>query len=65
MELMILMADSLFCDWQNEERDHGRMAASNRIGNDEEIERSTVLSRSRTEAASRVSRAQMLVSQGA
>jgi hypothetical protein len=53
--------DSLFCDWQNKERDHGRMAASNRIETDEEIERLTVLSRSRTEAASRVSRAQMLL----
>src|SRR5882724_9660330 len=28
------MTDSLFCSWRNEERYHGRMAASSRIGND-------------------------------
>jgi hypothetical protein len=28
------MADSLFCDWQNKEWDHGRVAASNRIDDD-------------------------------
>src|SRR3982074_2528875 len=28
------MADSLFCDWRNEERYHGRMAESNRIDDD-------------------------------
>jgi hypothetical protein len=37
------------------------MAASSRIGTDEEIERLTALSRSRTEPAGRVSRAQMLL----
>jgi phage terminase large subunit-like protein len=29
-----LIADSLFCDWQNEELGHGRMAASSRIDDD-------------------------------
>src|SRR3979490_2170233 len=28
------MADSLFCDWPNEERDHGRVAPSSRIDDD-------------------------------
>src|SRR6202790_4890778 len=57
------MADSLFCDWPNEERDHGRGGgrAVELTMTDEEIERLTVLSRSRTEPASQVSRAQMLL----
>src|ERR1700720_262082 len=56
------MADSLFCDWPNEERIMaGWRRAVELTMTDEEIERLTVLSRSRTEPASQVSRAQMLL----
>ena len=56
------MADPLFCDWPNEERIMaGWRRAVELTMTDEEIERLTVLSRSRTEPASQVSRAQMLL----
>jgi hypothetical protein len=53
---------SLFCDWPNEERIMaGWRRAVELTMSDEEIERLTVLSRSRTEPASQASRAQMLL----
>ncbi len=56
------MTDSLFCGWRNEERHHaGWRRAVELAMTDEEIERLTTLSRSRTEPAGRVSRAQMLL----
>src|SRR5258708_10353613 len=56
------MADSLFCDWPNEAGIRaGWRRAVEWTMTEEEIERLGVLSRSRTEPARQVSRAQMLL----